>query len=94
MPALLIRHRVKDVPVWKRVFDEHGPIRWSNGCRGGQIFSNADDPGELVIILTWDDVVRARLYSQSDELLESMDRAGVIDEPDIWFLEHVGESMR
>lgn len=91
MPALLMRQRVTDYAVWKRVFDEHGQIRWSNGCRGGQVFRNADDPGEVLIILTWDDVVRARLYSQSDELLESLDRAGVIDEPDMWFLEDAGE---
>ena len=87
MPALLIRHRVADHAAWKRVFDEQGATRWSNGCRGGQVFRNADDPDELVILLDWDDLRRARLYAQSDELLESLKRAGVADDPDLWILE-------
>lgn len=87
MPALLIRHRVADYPAWKRAFDEQASTRWSNGCRGGQVFRNADDPVEVVILLDWDDVRRARLYSQSDELLESMKLAGVTDDHDLWILE-------
>lgn len=87
MPALLIRHRVADYPAWKRVFDEQGTTRWANGCRGGQIFRNTDDPGEMLILLDWDDLRRARLYSQSDELHESMNRAGITDDPDVWILE-------
>lgn len=91
MPALLIRHRVTDYPAWKRVFDEQGSTRWSNGCRGVQVFHNTDDPGELLILLDWDDHRRARFYSQSDELLESMKRAGVADHPDMWILEQTDE---
>lgn len=81
MPTLLIRHKVTDYARWKRVFHEQGAIRWSNGCRGGQVFRNADDPGEMLILLTWDDLMRARLYAQSDELLESMKSAGGTDDP-------------
>ena len=91
MPVLLIRHRVADYPAWKHVFDEQGGTRWSNGCRGGQVFRNPDDPDEVWIILAWDDLLRARLYSQSDELLESLKRAGITDEPDMWFLEQAVE---
>lgn len=91
MPALLIRHRVTDYAAWKRVFDEQGSTRWSNGCRGGHVFHNADDPGELLIVLEWDDLRRARFYSQSDELHESIKRAGVADDPDLWILEHADD---
>jgi hypothetical protein len=91
MPALFIRHRVANYATWKREFDDQESTRWSNGCRGGQVFRNADDPGEMLILLTWDDLVRARLYSQSDELLESMKRAGVTEDPDMWFLEQTDE---
>jgi quinol monooxygenase YgiN len=91
MPALLIRHRVTDYPAWKQVFDEQRPTRWSNGCRGGQVFRNTDDPGEMLILLDWDDPRRARLYLQSDEWQESMKRAGVADDPDMWILEHTDD---
>lgn len=87
MAALLIHHRVADYATWKRVFDEQGSTRWSNGCRGGQVFRNADDLSELLIVLDWDDPRRARLYSQSDELQESLKKAGASDDPDMWVLE-------
>jgi hypothetical protein len=91
MPALLIRHRVADYPAWRVVFDEERASRWSNGCRGGQVFRNSDESGELLILLEWDDPVRARLYSQSDELRDSMANAGVTDRPDVWLLEHTDD---
>lgn len=87
MPALLIRHRVSDYAAWARDFDEQESIRWSYGCRGAQIFRNTADPGEMVILLTWDDLIRARFYSLSDDLRESMKRGGLADDPDIWILE-------
>jgi len=92
MPALLIRHRVADYSAWKRVFDEQAPTRWANGGRGGHICRDADDPTEIVILLDWDDPRRARLYSQSDELHESLTMAGITDHPDLWVLDHLQDA--
>jgi heme-degrading monooxygenase HmoA len=86
VPAMLIRHTVADYDVWKQVFDEHGPTRRANGSRGGRLFHSVDDPNEVVILLEWDDLERARLFADSDDLRETMTRAGVTDRPDIWFL--------
>ncbi len=87
MPALLIRHRVSDYPTWRRVFDEQAYARTANGCQGVQIFENAADPQEAVILLTWDTLVRARLYTQSDDWLDALARGGVIGRPDLCFLD-------
>ena len=86
MPAMLIRHKIVDYGAWKPVFDEHQTTRRANGSRGGRTFRCADDPNEVVILLEWDDLERARLFADSDDLREAMDRAGVTDRPDIWFL--------
>jgi hypothetical protein len=91
MPALLIRQRVSDYPAWRRAFDEQEVVRKANGCRSAHIFRNADDPDETVVLLIWDTLVRARLYAQSDDLRESIDRAGVIDRPDLWLLDETLE---
>ena len=90
MPSLLIRHHVADYPAWKAVFDEHEPARRANGSQGGWLFRSAADPNEVLLLLAWDDLERARLFVDSDELREAMARAGVTDRPDIWFLEDVG----
>ena len=89
MPSLLIRHHVADYPAWKAVFDEHEPARRANGAQGEWLFRDADDPREVLLLLAWDDLERARLFVDSDDLREAMTRAGVTDRPDIWFLDEV-----
>jgi heme-degrading monooxygenase HmoA len=87
MPALLIRHKVTDFETWKPVFDELDATRRAHGCQGGWLFRNDDDPSETLVLLAWDDLDRARLFAQSDDLRDAMNRGGVADEPDFWFLE-------
>jgi hypothetical protein len=89
VPFLLIRHKVVDYAIWRQVFGEHEITRRANGSQRGRIFHNAADPREVLILLEWDDLERARLFTDSDDLREEMNRAGVTDRPDIWFLEEV-----
>ena len=86
MPYLLIRHKVTDYAQWKSAFVAHSVTRQANGSRGGQLFRNASDSNELVVLLEWDDLERARQFAQSEELREVMQRAGVVDHPTIFFL--------
>lgn len=86
MPYLLVRHKVIDYERWKSAFDAHSLIRQANGSRGGQVFRNAADPNELIILLEWDVLERARQFAQSEELRQVMQRAGVVDHPTIYFL--------
>lgn len=90
MPALLVRHKVTDYATWKQVFDDHEDVRRAYGCQGGRLFRNAADPNETVMLFEWDILDRARLFTQSDDLRDAMARAGVADQPDIWFLEEAG----
>jgi heme-degrading monooxygenase HmoA len=89
MPYLIIRHKVEDYAKWKPVFDAHGATRQANGSKGGRLFRNADDPNETVILFEWDDLDKARQFAQSDDLRQAMQRAGVADRPDVYFLEEV-----
>jgi hypothetical protein len=56
---MLIRHHVADDPTGKVVVDEHEPTRWANGSLGGRILRRAADPQEVLLVLAWDDLVRA-----------------------------------
>lgn len=87
MPSLLIRHRVKDYAAWHRVFRDEADTRRANGGQREVFFRNAADPNELWLLLEWDDLFRAQLFVTSDELLDALDRAGVTDRPDYWYLE-------
>ena len=86
MPSLLIRHHVADYAAWKAVFDEQVLARRANGSQGGRLFHSSSDPNEILLLLEWDDLERARLFANSDDLREAMARSGVTDQPDIWFL--------
>ncbi len=86
MPYLLVRQKVTDYEQWKSAFDAHSVIRQANGSRGGQLFRSTSDPKELVVLLEWDVLERARQFAQSEEFREVMQRAGVVDQPDIYFL--------
>lgn len=89
MLAMLIRHTVVDYRAWKPVFDEDEVTRRANGCEREHLFRNADDPNELVLLLEWDDLERARLYADSDDLRLALRRSGVIGDAEIEFLEDV-----
>ncbi|MGH2561327.1 MAG: cyclase [Thermomicrobiales bacterium] len=91
MSALLLRHKVTDYVTWKQVFEEHGDVRRAYGSQGSRLFRNTADPNETVILFEWDDLDRARLFAQSDDLRGAMARAGVADQPDIWFLEEADQ---
>ena len=87
MPYLLIRHKVKDYTEWKPVFDEHGATRKASGSKGGYFLRNIDDANEVVIFMEMDDLEKARQLVQSEDLRQAMERSGVADQPDIYFLD-------
>ena len=91
MPALLIRQRVSDYAAWQRTFAEQAHARTANGCQDAHIYRNPDDPNETIVILIWDSLVRARLFAQSDDLLDALHRDPANHAPEIWLLDDSGE---
>jgi heme-degrading monooxygenase HmoA len=89
MAYVLVRHKMENYARWKPIFDDDGGNRKANGCKGGRLFRSATDPNELVILFEWDDVKKAQQFVQSDDLREAMQRAGVVDRPDVYFLDEI-----
>jgi quinol monooxygenase YgiN len=91
MPFILVHHKVADYATWKPFFDQHAATRKASGCQGGQLFRTAHDANELVMILQWDNMEKARQFAQSSDLREVMQKAGVIGQPEVYFLETIEE---
>ncbi len=89
MVHLLIQHQVKDYSKWKPLFDQHGSTRKASGSQGAHVFRSVDDPNKITVLLAWDDIEHARKFSQSDNLHQVMEQAGVIGKPTVHFLEEV-----
>ena len=89
MPYMLVRHKVMDYAKWKLIYDQHAATRKASGSKEAHLFRNADNPNELVILFRWDDLGEARNFAQSEDLAKTMQKAGVSDRPDIYFLEEI-----
>ena len=92
MAHLLIRHTVENYDEWRAAFDAHAPFRQASGSLGGHLFTAATNPNEIFMLLEWDDLQKARQFVESDELQKAMQNAGVMDEPDIYYLEELGKA--
>ena len=92
MAYILVRHKVENYAKWKPLFDEHMSTRKASGSKSGMLLRNAHDPNELVVLFEWDTLEHAQQFAQSEDLRQVMQRAGVVDQPDIYFLEKVEDT--
>jgi quinol monooxygenase YgiN len=90
----MIRHKVKNYAKWKPIFDSHSEKRKASGSRNYRILHSVDDVNNLVLLFEWDNLENARQFIQSEDLHKTMQEAGVLDQPDIYYLkegEHKSE---
>jgi len=83
---MLVRHKVKDFSEWKRGYDAHLPKRVEAGLREKSLLRGADDPNEVTIFFEAPDIKRVKAFAESADLREAMQKVGVVDKPDIYFL--------
>jgi uncharacterized protein (DUF1330 family) len=83
----LVRSKVEDSTKWKSVFDEMSTTRKAAGSKGGYVFRNINNSNEIVILLEFEDLGKVRQFAESEDLKQAMQRSGVVDKPDIYFLE-------
>ena len=87
MAYLLVRHKVADFAKWKPAFDTHQGARAAASLRDRLILRGIDNPNELVLLFEVGDVAKARAFTSSTALRDVMQSAGVVDKPDIYFLQ-------
>jgi hypothetical protein len=83
---MLVRHKVKDFSEWKRGYDAHLAKRVEAGLSEKQILRGAQEPNEVVVLFEAKDLNRAKTFAESADLRETMQKVGVTDKPDIYFL--------
>ena len=90
MTTILVRHRVQNFAEWKSTYDTLDSFHKSNRVKSAQIFRNADDPNEVVVLTEMESLDDARKFAKSEGLKDAMQKAGVADEPDVYFLDGAG----
>lgn len=94
MSNIIVHHKVEDYSKWKPYFDEHSSFRAQMGSKGAKVLRNANDPNDLFIIFEWDNTDNAKKFSNSDNLKDVMQKAGVKGMPDIYFVEQVASTEK
>lgn len=87
MVNIFVRHKVKDYKTWKSEFDGFIESRRSGGEKSYQIFHPDDDPNNLLLLFKWDNADNGRKFFKSSALKKAMEKAGVMEEPEIYMLE-------
>ena len=83
---LLVRHQVRDFAQWKRGYDAHLPKRIEAGLTEKYLLRGAHDLNEVILLFEAQDVNRAKAFAESADLRETMQKVGVVDKPDLYFL--------
>ena len=86
MASMLVQHHVKDFAAWKKVYDSQAAFRDSSGELSDEIYHNASDPNQLILVFKWNSVENAQKFAHSPELKAAMEKAGVDGPPTITFL--------
>ncbi|HVN19261.1 MAG TPA: antibiotic biosynthesis monooxygenase [Dongiaceae bacterium] len=87
MIHMVVRHRVADYGRWKAAFDSHLGMRKAGGETGCRLFVSVDDPREVTVVSDWENLDQARRFAASDDLKQAMQKAGVVGEPEVRFVE-------
>jgi len=86
MNYILIRHKIADFGKWKPAYDADASARAAAGLKEERLLRNIDNPIEVILLFSAQDLNKAKEFAGSDDLRQKMRQAGVIDKPDVWFL--------
>jgi quinol monooxygenase YgiN len=86
MATMLIQHKIKDYAEWKKVFDSVAGMRTSSGELSAQVYRDASDPNNLTVLNKWNSMENAKKFAHSPELKSAMEKAGVVGQPNVSFL--------
>lgn len=95
MPYMIGHHRNEDYARWKQSFDAGMPKRAEFGSKGTRVFTSADDPNEVWVLVEFATVEEARGYAtwaSAPEHREIFRNAGVIPPFDRFFVEERGQT--
>ena len=84
---MLVRHKVADFAKWKPVYHDHLSARQKAGLNEVNLLRNIENPNEVSLLFSEEYPEKAKAFAASDDLRQAMQKAGVSDKPDVYFLE-------
>ena len=87
MASVFVRHKVNDYLDWKNAFDSFITQRKAGGEKTFKLGNLHGEPNNLCIYFEWDTVENAKKFLESEELVNTMKEAGVIEKPEIYIID-------
>ena len=86
MAALLIDHFVADFAAWLPHYESHAEVRAAAGVTTSVVWQASDDPNHVFVLIKGATLEALQAMTQSEELRERMQAAGVVGVPNFHFL--------
>ncbi len=93
MAYVLVHHRVGNFDTWRGFFDGDSDARKRAGLKDVRVLQSSTDPQDLFILMEASDLKKAQEFASSDDLRETMQKAGVMGKPEVYFLNDTGQSF-
>ncbi len=89
MSMVLVRARVREYGAWKKGFDGFKGMRRRAGEKSYRIYHIDREDDHLLLLFEWESHQSAQEFFESTELEEAMEEAGVIEAPEVYYLDLV-----
>jgi heme-degrading monooxygenase HmoA len=93
MAHIFVKHKVANYNAWKSTFDAFIETRRARGEKSFQILHPENEPNNLLLMFEWNSLENARSFMTSEELKNAMKQAGVVEEPQIQFLNELDKGV-
>lgn len=84
--TFVIHHKLADYTKWRVVYDADMPNRTAAGLTSCKVQRSMDDANDVLISCNMADLAKAKAFSSSKTLADTMSKAGVMGKPEFLFL--------
>lgn len=86
MPAVIVQLRVADFATWLPVYESRAAARQAAGALSSTVCQDENDANRVSIFLKVEDLGRVREFITSDETARTLQRGGVLEPPQVTYL--------
>lgn len=81
---VFVHHEVADYAAWRKAYDAFAPTQRKMGVVAQSVYQTVDNPNDVVVTHDFASAAKAKAFLSSDELRNTMQKAGVKGAPQIW----------
>ena len=86
MAFVIANHKVQDYNSWRPKYDGDEERRTAAGIKTVKVFTSEDDPNDVTMYWEVENTEKVREMMKDPELKTRMEEAGVVSEPNVWYL--------